>query len=144
MLSCKSLLDKKANRFTHNLFPHSSCLTFVGIRQCSRSHWWQNEAFHTSRHGIKSSSDRNPVFRSYHELAVSITDRVIAETQVISCCVEACVISSSPLPKIAQAEKCDYSFWLGARGESRQWEKCVFVCEFWQYSPAFLLSGMIS
>jgi len=79
----------------------------------------------------------NPVFRPYYEVAVSSIDRVITETWVFSCCAEACVISSiPPLPKIVQAEKCDYSFWLGAKVESRQWErekKCVFVCEFWQY-----------
>lgn len=74
--------------------------------------------------GIKSSSHWNPVFRSYYEFAVSSIDRVITETWVFSCCAEACVISSSPpLPKIVQAEKCDYSFWLGARGESRQRER---------------------
>ncbi len=78
---------------------------------------------------IKSSSPLNPVFRSYFEFAVSSIDRVITETWVFSCCAEACVISSSPpLPKIVQAEKCDYSFWLGARGESRQHERKMCVC----------------
>lgn len=87
--------------------------------------------------GIKSSSLWNPVFRPYYEFAVSSIDRVITETWVFSCCAEACVISSSPpLPKIMQAEKCDYSFWLGARGESRQWEKkkmcvCLWILTVW-------------
>lgn len=68
----------------------------------------------------------------YYEFAVSSIDRVITETWVFSCCAEACVISSSPpLPKIVRAEKCDYSFWLGARGESRQWErKNMCVCRW--------------
>jgi len=71
----------------------------------------------------------NPVFRPYYEVAVSSIDRVITETWVFSCCAEACVISSiPPLPKIVQAEKCDYSFWLGAKVESRQWEREKNVC----------------
>ncbi len=79
---------------------------------------------------IKSSNPWNPVFRSYFEFAFSSIDRVITETWVFSCCAEACVISSSPpLPKITQAEKCDYSFWLGARGENRQHDrKNVCLC----------------
>lgn len=89
---------------------------------------------------IKSSSPWNPVFRSYFEFSFSSIDRVITETWVFSCCREACVISSSPsLPKIVQAEKCDYSFWLGARGENRQHDKmcvCVWIPTVLSHFPS--------